>query len=262
MNNDESIDALLADGSTKPHLRNDEARVFNHYAAIVRRLRAPDGCPWDKKQTVQTLRASLIDEAFEVIAAINDNNPTDIREELGDVMLVLLLLSDALEHQHGITLSRVLQENGAKLIRRHPHVFHNATAETSEAVVAQWDEIKRTVERRSTAVDAVPSGLPPLARAYEVQKKAAKLGFDWDTIDPVLAKIEEELDELRREISHAKESETPLKNNPLIEGELGDLYFAVTNVARHLQDLTDTCAQPCDNEVSTPLCRGCAPRDW
>ena len=242
---------LQADGSHEAFLRPQEAVVFGRYAAIIRRLRAPDGCPWDHKQTLRSLRRYIIEESFEALAAINDLTseqsvqavepipapsdstppvPTEakaVAEELGDVFLVAMLLSDALEREFEICLEDILVENGEKLVRRHPHVFSTTAVSGPEEVVANWNQIKEQQEGKVNHVDKISSGLPPLERSYEIQKKAAKQGFDWPDVSPVLAKVSEELSELSEAIEGAEDAR--------IEDELGDLLFSVVNVARHLK---------------------------
>lgn len=241
--------SLEADGSPAAHRRDAEAKLFADYAAIIRRLRAPDGCPWDHKQTLRSLRRFIVEESFEALAAIEDLGPGDgdssgeeadqlsaaylhVAEELGDVLLVTLLLSDALEAAAGIRLEDILRENGEKLIRRHPHVFGDVSATHADEVVRNWDQIKREQEGRTNSVGSVSAGLPPLERAHEIQKKAAKLGFDWPSWEPVLEKIREEAGELEEEIRQAGNG---MRDNPHVEDELGDLLFSVVNLARHLK---------------------------
>ena len=235
--------ALEADGSTEGHRRADEAAVFERYAAIIRRLRAPDGCPWDRKQTLRSLRRYLIEESFETLAALNelDDAPTqrgaysDVTEELGDVVLITLLLADALEAESGVSFIDILLENGRKLVRRHPHVFESAPVKDEDEVVANWHRIKRDQEGKTPSIVASGGGLPPLERAYEMQKKAAKVGFDWPAIDSVFLKISEEIEELREALRSVAESDEPVKDNPKVEEELGDILFSVVNLSRHLK---------------------------
>lgn len=214
---------LRADGSTQPHLRDHEAETFKRYVAIIRRLRAEDGCPWDRKQTLHSLRRFIVEEAFEVLAAINDyesassKGPSEIIDELGDVFLVASLIADALEEETGFSLETVLLENGRKLIRRHPHVFGSVSATTSEEVVTNWNRIKEEQEGRSPSVADVSSGLPPLERAYEMQKKAAKVGFDWETVEPALVKLKEEIEELEERIETVRSLAQSFKDDTGIE---------------------------------------------
>jgi tetrapyrrole methylase family protein / MazG family protein len=244
---------LAADGSPARFRRPDEAAVFEGYAAIIRRLRGDGGCPWDRKQTLRSLRRFIIEESFEVLAALEDATrpfgdgpPEDrarpaesagyhaVAEELGDVILVVMLLADALERESTISFREILLENGRKLIRRHPHVFGDVEVASAEHVIANWNEIKTTQEGRSSSALAVSAGLPPLEYAYETQKKAAKVGFDWPEIDPVIDKLKEEIAELEVAIAEAKDRQRPLKNSPEIEDEIGDILFSAVNLSRHL----------------------------
>jgi tetrapyrrole methylase family protein/MazG family protein len=246
---------LEADGSPSQHIRHDEARIFGQYAAIIRRLRAEDGCPWDKKQSLQSLRRFIVEESFELLAAINEiSQPSDdstahdphhtslttsqyaaVADELGDVLLVTLLLGDALEMQSGLSLEEILVENGKKLIRRHPHVFDSVEASTPEQVVSNWQRIKTDQEGRSTSVAHVGNGLPPLERAFEIQKKASKVGFDWETVGPALHKLKEEIAELEQRMEERSSESASVRDNPGIEEELGDILFSAVNVTRHLK---------------------------
>ena len=240
----DALHTLDADGSTEHHRRADEAALFERYAAIIRRLRAPDGCPWDRKQTLRSLRRFLIEESFETLAALNeleDNTSaqpdaySDVTEELGDVVLITLLLADALEAESGISFSDILLENGRKLVRRHPHVFDSVSVRDEHDVMANWHRIKQDQEGKTTSIGATGSGLPPLERAHEIQKKAAKVGFDWPEVDAVFLKITEEIEELRAAMRAAAESEERIKDNPRIEEELGDVLFSVVNLSRHVK---------------------------
>ncbi len=223
--------------SLESHRRSDETADFALYASIIRRLRAPDGCPWDRKQTLQSLRRYIVEEAFELIAAIQDGDRNDIAEELGDVILVTFLIAGALETESGITISEVLRENGEKLIRRHPHVFGDTTVNGSDDVVRNWNEIKANHEGRSDSPLSVSAGLPPLERAQEIQKKASKLGFDWDSVFPALEKVREELNELETLLAghDVENNAASVRDNPDVEKEIGDLIFSTVNVARHLK---------------------------
>ncbi len=219
-----------------PYRRVDETVDFERYAAIIRRLRGPDGCPWDRKQTLQTLRRFIVEESFELVSSIHDSDPAHIAEELGDVLLVTLLMADALEAENGITLSDILRENADKLIRRHPHVFAKESVSTSDEVVVKWNAIKKDQEGRSESPTTVTAGLPPLERAQEIQKKAGRLGFDWETVGPAIMKVREELEELEALIEQFGLINDPgkAKNNADVEKEIGDLLFSAVNVSRHL----------------------------
>lgn len=279
LNNDNlNVDGLHADGTPDAYRRPDEAVVFEQYAAIIRRLRGDGGCPWDRKQTLRTLRRYIVEESFEALSAIEDlgtladagasgdagsdasgdtqspgarvrdadvpNQPAEtaqatayhhVAEELGDVVLVVLLLADALEQAAGISFAEILLENGRKLIRRHPHVFADVSAVDPDTVVANWNQIKTEQEGRPTSVAHVSAGLPPLERAYEIQKKAAKQGFDWPDIEPVFAKVHEELQELQEAVRATESGSVSPRDDRAVENELGDVIFSLVNVSRHLK---------------------------
>ncbi len=231
--------SLPLDEATESHRRPNESRVFEEYAAIIRRLRAPDGCPWDRKQTLDSLRNHIVEESFEMVAAINDASGAsrapdasrygEVADELGDVFLVAMLLSDALDKESGISFVDVLRENGRKLLRRHPHVFSDTSVKNAEEVAFNWHTIKTEIEGKNPGPSGVSAGLPPLERAFEIQKKASKLGFDWDDAKPAIDKIHEEAAEL------AQAADDPDSSSTIIESEIGDLLFSVVNVARKLK---------------------------
>ena len=223
--------------------QNDAAaarmEAFNRLHETIRRLRAPGGCPWDQEQTPETLRETLIEEAYETVEAITEGDTDHVCEELGDVFLNAVMLSYMYEQQESFTVTDVLETVSDKLIRRHPHVFGETDGyagpgsgnetDTSEKVLDQWDEIKQKVEGRkgSSALDGVSMGLPSLERAKKLQKRASKCGFDWEHSDDVWPKVDEELAELR---------EAAAGGNPeRIEEELGDVLFSLVNIARHLK---------------------------
>lgn len=230
-------------------------------------LRAPGGCPWDREQTPLSMRRDLIEETFEAVDAITTSDAPHAKEELGDVMLNASLIAYMFEQSGDFTVADVLNDLSDKLIRRHPHVFPQSDGsscmkgevKTSGQVLNQWDTIKETIEGRKsekTILDEVPEGFPPLLRAYKMQKKAAKLGFDWQTMEPVRAAVYEELHEteqaedeltaiLHEQAVHTEESapDAPLTVHSSaeadtaqlhLEEEFGDLLFAVINYMRHL----------------------------
>jgi tetrapyrrole methylase family protein / MazG family protein len=222
-------------------MSNDASASFARLFSIIQRLRAPDGCAWDRKQTPQTLRGSLIDEAWECVSAIDAKDDPNMEEELGDLYLLVTMMAWMKEQDGSFTVSSTLESISEKLIRRHPHIFGAATASTPEEVHAQWDRIKLE-ERKgkspvgaaagadaapASALDRVGRSLPPLERSVELQKKAAKVGFDWPGPEPVWAKIEEEAAELRGALGSG--------NAEHAEEELGDLLFSVVNLARLLK---------------------------
>lgn len=237
---------------------NTAEKAFNRLYNVVKILRCPEGCPWDKEQTPLSMRRDLIEETFEAIDAITQEDSFHAKEELGDVMLNATMISYMYEQKGDFSVAEVLNELAEKLIRRHPHVFPesegsvcaNTPVKNGEQVLNQWDRIKENLEGRKTEciLDEVPQGFPPLLKAYKMQKKAAKKGFDWDNVEDVKAKITEELAEVEEarlkvnellknqdvhvfEMKSSKEADEAQKE---LEGEIGDLLFAVVNYARHL----------------------------
>lgn len=213
--------------------------AFERLYQTIIRLRGPGGCPWDIEQTPITLRETLIEESYETVEAISEGEPNHVCEELGDVFLNAALISYMYEQAGQFTVADSLNGISDKLIRRHPHVFgategfagpdSAAKTDTPEKVLAQWEQIKRGVEGRKadSVLDEVSKGMPALERAAKLQKKAAKTGFDWPHLDGVWAKVDEELIELREAVGDGDKDK--------IEGELGDLLFAIVNIARHLK---------------------------
>ncbi len=195
---------------------------------IMARLRAPDGCPWDREQSHATLRQSVIEEAYEVAAAINSGDDANLREELGDLLLQVVFHAQMASERGDWNFDAVASGIVEKLVRRHPHVFGSENASDSAAVLTRWEEIKRAEKgtaAAASALDGVSEGLPSLMRAEKVQKKAAKVGFDWSELPPVVAKVREEIAEVEDALGDAEK----------VEEEIGDLLFAVVNLARKLK---------------------------
>ncbi len=210
------------------HFRTVET-AFGKLYEIVKRLRAPDGCPWDLKQDPYTIRTNLIEEAYECVSAIEEQDDENLEEELGDLLLVVTMIAYMKEQEGRLQMTRVLKHICSKLIRRHPHVFGDAKKKTPDEVVEQWNHIKDHVEGKKpkhSALERVPRTLPPLERALEIQKKVSKVGFDWDHVSPVWEKLEEEIEELKT----AHESRDVRR----IEQELGDVLFTMVNLGRLL----------------------------
>ena len=194
---------------------------------IVARLRSPGGCPWDREQTHESLRAALIEECYEAVEAIERADDANLREELGDLLLHVVMHAHMAGERKAFGFEEVVEGVCEKLIRRHPHVFGEANVAGSAQVVRLWEQIKRREKGEALSVmDDLPSGFPALLRAQHAQKKAARVGFDWDDLSDVLGKVAEEIDELREAVSR------PDGNN--IEEELGDLLFSMVNLARKL----------------------------
>lgn len=214
---------------------------------IMHTLRSPGGCPWDQEQTHESIRAQLLEECYEALEAIDQKDDVLLREELGDVLLHVVFHAQLAEERGVFTLDEVAQGIREKLVRRHPHVFGDDKLKTSDEVLKRWDELKKLEKpERKGALDGVPTLLPALMRAQEIQKKAAKVGFDWQELMPVLQKVREELDELESEVKAVgtqPDSSTSLKvTEKRVAEELGDLLFSVVNLARHLKiDAEQTC---------------------
>ena len=199
---------------------------------IVAKLRGPGGCPWDREQTHATLRAGLLEEAHEVVAAIDNRDDANLREELGDLLLQSVFHAQLAAEEGRFTIDDVAREISTKLVRRHPHVFAADHCADSAAVLQRWEEIKRAEKggAPASALDGITGGLPALMHAQKTQKKAARIGFDWPDATPVFEKLHEEISELRAELSTGEATERESK----IEDELGDLLFTVVNLARKL----------------------------
>lgn len=190
---------------------------------VVRRLRGPDGCPWDREQTHASLRATMLEEAYEVLEAIDEKSTPKLREELGDVLLQVLMQSVIAEETREFTLGEVADSVREKLVRRHPHVFGSTVVSGSDEVVRNWEALKAEEYGRESALDGVQRSLPALQWAWSLQRRAANVGFDWPDVEGALDKIREELEELRQ-------ASTPEER----EAEFGDLLFTMVNVARKL----------------------------
>ena len=231
--------------------------AFARLAAVMARLRAPAGCPWDREQTHSTLRTYLLEEAYEVLDALDSRDDAKFAEELGDLLLQVLFHAQIAAEERRFTIHDVIREIHDKMIRRHPHVFGSVNAKTSADVLRNWEQIKkheRTAKHEKQLVgdglarpasssesltsspsltssisylDGVPHALPALLEGFQLTRKAARIGFDWDDVEGIFDKLREETNELR-EVLHKKESEER------IEGELGDILFVAVNLARFL----------------------------
>ncbi len=205
--------------------------AFEDFEHLIARLRAPDGCPWDRKQTHASLRPYLLEETYEVLDALDRGDFQALREELGDLLLQIVLHTEIATEEGEFTMPQVIQTVHDKIVRRHPHVFGDVQVDSADEVVRNWEAIKRREkqaqagqdEAPASVLDGVPAALPALAKAQAVGRKAAKVGFDWPSIEGVWDKVHEELQELRAAAA------------PQVQAaELGDLLFAVVNLARHL----------------------------
>ncbi|MCS7300142.1 MAG: nucleoside triphosphate pyrophosphohydrolase [Fimbriimonadales bacterium] len=200
---------------------------FEGLTRVVAALRAPDGCPWDREQTHASLKPHLLEETYETLEAIDSGDLAQLREELGDLLLQVLMHSQMASETGAFDIEGVIQYLTEKLISRHPHVFGDTHAETAEQVLKNWDKTKRAQKGRDSILEGVPRAMPALARAQEISKRAARVGFEWDSIHGVLDKLREEETELRQAIKSG--------DSARIESEIGDLLFTVVNIARHAQ---------------------------
>lgn len=204
-----------------------EKYTVDDLVKIIAVLRAPGGCPWDREQTHESIKKNFIEETYEVVEAINKKSPEMLREELGDVMLQIVLHTQMETEIGSFTFDDVCDEICKKLIVRHPHVFGDVTVSSTGEVLSNWDAIKMQTKKQKTvseSIDSIPRELPALMRAQKVQHKAAKAGFDWDAIDGALDKVYEEADEIKGAIAERSDAHTA--------EEIGDLLFACVNVCR------------------------------
>lgn len=206
-------------------LTEPTADKFRNLVVLMARLRGKDGCPWDKEQTHQSLRQYLLEEAHEVLEAIDENNDQALKEELGDLLLQVIFHAQIASENGRFDIAGVIDAISEKLIRRHPNVFGDVKINSAQEQIINWEKLKKQ-EGKTSALDGVPKALSSLLRAYRIQQKAAAVGFDWPAVDPVWDKIREEIDELRQ----ASENDQPDQ----LEEEFGDLLFSLVNVSRFL----------------------------
>jgi MazG family protein len=216
---------------------NSHSESFDRLCQIVARLRAPGGCPWDREQTNESILPQLIEEAYELVGAVQANDTANFREELGDVLLHVVMHAEIARENGLFTIDDVLNEVSDKLVRRHPHVFGNSAASDTGAVLKQWEAIKREEKGDSHYLASLPDALPALVRAQKAQKKVARVNFDWEKIEDVLGKVDEEVTEMKAAITQDRAAtESDLSRKPdadhEIEDEIGDLLFTVVNLAR------------------------------
>lgn len=201
---------------------------FSKLREVIARLRGPGGCPWDQKQTHQSLKKYFLEEVYEVLEAIDNEDDEHLTEELGDVLLQIMLHAQIGEDAGYFSISDVIQSITEKMIRRHPHVFSTTTVQNADEVVQNWEEIKRQEKGKEDALsifDRIPQGLPALMEAFSIQKKAAKVGFDWEDSAPMWLKLQEEIDEF---LIEAKADQTVEMRK-----EFGDILFVLVNLARY-----------------------------
>ena len=209
----------------------DDQQSTNSFAKlcdIVARLRGPEGCPWDREQNNTSLVSPLLEEAYEVAEAVHANDDVNLREELGDLLLLIVMHAQIAAEEKRFDIDEIARGSSEKLIRRHPHVFGTSDVRGSEAVIKQWEAIKHAEKKDATHyLASLPKALPALMRAEKAQKKAARVNFDWHKLSDVIAKVDEELEETKTAVASA--------DNRMIADEIGDLLFAVVNLARKCQ---------------------------
>ncbi|MBL8174183.1 MAG: nucleoside triphosphate pyrophosphohydrolase [Bryobacterales bacterium] len=207
-------------------------RRFDQLVEIMARLRAPDGCPWDREQTFDSIKPYTVEETYEVLQAIDERDWRGLAEELGDFMLQAVFFAQMAREAGHFTIEDSLAAINEKLIRRHPHIFADGKADTADAVKVRWDEIKEQEkkargEAKKGLLDGIPRAMPALVEAQQISSKAAGSGFDWENIHQVADKVREELGELEQARAGAEQDE--------MEAELGDLLFTIVNLARFLK---------------------------
>jgi MazG family protein len=219
--------------------------TFADLVALMERLRSPEGCPWDREQTYATLAPMLLEEAYEAFEAVEEateGKSSELRDELGDLLFQIVFFAQVAKERGDFAIDDVIATVHAKMVRRHPHVFGDATADTTTDVLRSWEAIKAEEKRQAdkdapkdvSLLDGVSRKAPALMEAHQLSTKAARVGFDWQRLEDIFAKIQEEVDELRAAIVIHEGSKSEADHTRVRE-EVGDLLFAVTNIARHLQ---------------------------
>ncbi|HKO46021.1 MAG TPA: nucleoside triphosphate pyrophosphohydrolase [Pyrinomonadaceae bacterium] len=218
--------------------------TFEDLVKLMERLRSPDGCPWDREQTYSTVAPMLLEEAYEAFEAVEEareGRPAELRDELGDLLFQIVFYAQIAKEQGHFVIDDVVEAIHTKMVRRHPHVFGDVSAEDSAAVLRNWEAMKQEerraagkTERAGSLLDGVSSKAPALMEAHQLSTKAARVGFDWKNVNDIFDKLEEEIGELREAIQTHAVSNGEAEHTRVRE-ELGDLLFAVTNIARRMQ---------------------------
>jgi MazG family protein len=210
-----------------PPLQEQDGSTIARLVGVMRRLLAPDGCPWDREQTFETLRKYVLEEACEVIDAVDSGDRGALREELGDLLLQVVFQAELARTQAGFGIDDVVSGIVDKLVHRHPHVFGDLSAKDSDEVLRNWEKLKAAEKKGRGILAGVPRSLPALTRAQRIGEKVARIGFDWDDASGSRSKVAEELGELDRAI---------LSGDPdAVEAEMGDVLFALVNLSRHMK---------------------------
>ncbi len=199
---------------------------FEKLVEVMKILRGPNGCPWDKEQTLETLKKSLIEECYEVIEVMNEENGEELKKELGDLLFLIIFQAEIMSERDKFDIYNVAESAREKLIRRHPHIFGSVKVEDSNEVVRNWEEIKKKEkghEDRESILDGIPKAMPPLEKAFKIQNKVIKKGFELESIEDAFEKVEEEIEELKIAVKN---------NNKInIKEEVGDIIFSLINIS-------------------------------
>jgi len=196
---------------------------FEKLIKIMEALRGPKGCPWDKEQTRESLKPFLIEETYELLEALDENNPDKIKEELGDVLFQVVFHCQMSKESGEFNVEDVLEGIIDKMIKRHPHVFGGKDLKTSEEVISSWEEHKKKEKKKESIVDGIPRAMPALLRAHRLQDRVSRVGFDWERIEDVFKKLDEEINELKQALG--------TKDRKAIEDEIGDMFFVLVRVS-------------------------------
>ena len=210
---------------------SDSSKLFAILVNIIKKLRSPDGCMWDREQNHKTIKKNLIEETYEAVESIENDDYKGLREELGDLLLQIIFHSQIASEDKRFDISSVLKGIIKKLVRRHPHVFNGLKLTSSEEILQNWEDIKKRerkekLKKNGSIFSGIPRSLPSLHYAFEIQNRASRLGFDWEAADDIFDKMEEELIELKREVKKNRKK--------TISSEIGDVLFTAVNFSRHL----------------------------
>lgn len=220
-------------------MKKNSEKLFSELMDIMYELRKK--CPWDKKQTAESLRQYLLEETYEVLETIDEKRWTDLGKELGDLMLQIVFQSVIAEENKRFTIDDVLSSINSKLVERHPHVFADTEAKSSKDVAYNWEHIKLKSEKRDSLISGIPAEAPALLYAQRMQEKVSKVGFDWKNPEDVVKKIEEEVNELKEALNKGDQQE--------IEEEIGDILFSIVNVSRFLNINAEDCLRETNNKL-------------
>jgi len=223
--------------------KDKSIKSFSKLLDIVQKLRGPDGCPWDKEQTHNSLLPYFLEEAYEVIEGVEGGDMNSLKEELGDVLLHVVFQADIAQKNGEFTIEDSINHVNEKLVRRHPHVFGDKKADKAFHAKQNWEYAKHKEKKRESRLDGVPNSLPALTRAQRLQEKASYTGFDWEKIEQVWGKVNEEIQELKEAHSNGNKSH--------IEEEIGDVIFSIVNLARFLNISAESALRKTNRKFTT-----------